>query len=150
MLLQTLFIILHVATAAAWFGMALRLPAHARLALAAGPAAAAIVADDTGRTVRLMGFFLILTLAFSLLAFFLGGGFATYGAEFHTAILLFVLLIVAHYALLRPAWSAVHRAAMGGDGKAPLGRIAMATGLSHTLWLIILVLMFWRRLVIFL
>ena len=67
--LKHVLTLLHIITAAAWFGMGLRLAAQARLVLKLDRPAALALADDTGRTVRFMGFFIVLTLVFAFATF---------------------------------------------------------------------------------
>lgn len=147
MLLKWIFVILHVITGAAWFGLGLRLAAQARLAATAP--GGGLLATDGQRTVRFMGAFLVLTLVFSLIAFFAGGGFSVYGPQYHTSITLLLIMIGLHYLLVRPAWNKLTTA----TGQQPVAtdvaessrkRVAIATGIGHLLWLTILVLMFWK------
>lgn len=140
-----LFIFLHVLTAAAWFGLGLRLAGQARTALDAPGEAGLALSRDIGRTVNLMGTFILLTFLFSMLVLGLGGG---YGGQlqYHVASMLIVLLTVVQLWLIRPASKGLHQAVEGeGDGARFAKRLAMATGIGHLLWLVILVLMFWNR-----
>ncbi|HET6567678.1 MAG TPA: hypothetical protein VFG50_06920 [Rhodothermales bacterium] len=151
MFFQYIFVILHILTAAAWFGLALRIVAHARVALSVDPGAAKVVAGDVSRTVKLMNVFIILTLVFALIAFFIGGGFARYTTPYHTSILLLILLCLDQFYLIRPATSKLLAAVTAGpvnpaDATAYRKRLAMATGIGHTLWVIIIILMFWTSL----
>ncbi len=146
-LLQYIFVILHIVTAAAWFGLGLRLAGRARVVLSMSEAAAKALVDDTQRSVYLMNVFVVLTLLFALAAFFLGGGFAAYGPAFHTSILLLVVLILDQFLLIRPGWN--NLPAVLNDAAAAESlrkRIAMGTGVGHLLWFAILVLMFWDEL----
>lgn len=140
-----LFIFLHVLTAAAWFGLGLRLAGQARTALDAEGAVGLALARDIGRTVNLMGTFILLTFLFSMMVLGLGGGYAGQ-LQYHVASLLIVLLTVVQLWLIRPAWKGLHQAVEdGGNGARHARRMAMATGVGHLLWLLILVLMFWNR-----
>jgi hypothetical protein len=146
-----LFVILHILTAAAWFGMGLRLAARARAVATTDPVAAGPLADDTARTVRLMGIFIVLTLIFSYAAFFIGGGFAAYGRlpEFHIAFTLILVLVAVHFLLIHRPWGrldAIVRGSESGDAPGLAKKVAMGTGIGHLLWLVLLVLMFWRHL----
>lgn len=140
-----LFVLLHVVTAAAWFGLALRIGGQARAALTAGGAAGETVADEGQRSVRLMNIFVVLTLLFGLGAFFAGGGFGVYGPVYHTSILLIVILAAVQFFVIRPGWQQL-RAALGGAGdpESARKRVAIGTGVGHLVWLTLLVLMFWR------
>lgn len=140
MLLLYVFVILHIVTAAAWFGLALPLSRRGRLVAAGGPAAAPL-AEEGNRTVTMLGVFAVLTFVFGLVALFLGGGFGAYGPQYHTSMLLILILIGVHYGLVRPGWNALRAGDAGGQK-----RVAMGTGIGHLLWLVILVLMFWTYL----
>jgi hypothetical protein len=140
LLLKWVFVILHIVTAAAWFGLALPLSRRARLVAAGGPAAGAL-AEEGERTIKLLGIFAVLTLVFSLVAFLIGGGFGAYGPQYHTSLLLILVLIGVHYGVVRPGWNALSAGDASGQK-----RVAMGVGIGHMLWLVILVLMFWIRL----
>jgi hypothetical protein len=149
-LLKYVFVILHVITAAGWFGLGLRLAGQARTAMSAEATAAQALVKDAQRSVYLMNVFIVLTLVFSLGAFFLGGGFAVYGPAYHTSLLLIVLMTLDQFLLIRPGWRGLQTALAGpSDADAAASfrkRIAMGTGIGHLMWLIILVLMFWPQL----
>lgn len=133
-MIYSLAVLLHIITAAAWFGLGLSLSAQARAGAPAG-------ASDAGaRTVKLMGLFSVLTLVLALVALFAGGGFGSYGPQYHTSLLLIVVLVGLQYGLIRPAWGKL----AGGDASAR-GRVAMGTGIGHLVWLVILVLMLWQQ-----
>lgn len=133
----SLAVLLHILTAAAWFGLGLGLAGQARAA--ADPGTPALAAPGA-RTVRMMGLFSVLTLVFGLLALVLGRGFAGYGPQFHTSLLLIAALVGVQYGLIGPAWKRL----AAGDASAR-GRVAMGTGIGHVLWLVTLVLMLWER-----
>ncbi|MDX1530481.1 MAG: hypothetical protein R3362_03055 [Rhodothermales bacterium] len=147
LLLKYVCVILHVITAAAWFGLGLPLARRARATADVEPVAAAALAADGGRTVRLMSVFAILTLVFSLAAFFLGGGFGAYGPQYHTSLLLILAFVGVQLFLIGRGWSGLQAAvAAGGDAEAARKKVAMGVGIGHTLWLALLVLMFWNQL----
>lgn len=139
LILKWILVILHIITAAAWFGLGLRLAGQART-VAEGNAPA--LAEDAGRSVQLMNVFILLTLLFSVGAFLVGGGFAGYGPQYHTSLLLILVLTGLQLFLIRPAWNAL----AGGDGDLERARkrVAIGTGIGHLTWLVILVLMFWK------
>lgn len=141
LLLKFIFVILHIITAAAWFGLALRLTGQARTTAAAEPAAAAALAADGAHTVRLLGIFVVLTFVFALGAFLVGGAFGAYGPAYHTSLLLILVLIGVQFGLIRPGWAALQRGEAGGKK-----RVAMGTGIGHLLWLVLLILMYWTQL----
>ena len=148
-LILNIFVVLHVITAAAWFGLGLRLAGQARTVLKLDRAAAAALAEDVQRSVRLMGIFIVLTFIFGLIAFFAGGGFAVYGPIYHTSLTLIVILILLQFLLIRPSWKKL-QAGLAAEKKAGQvesyrKRLAMGTGIGHLIWLVLLVLMFWNR-----
>ncbi len=144
--IHSLFVVLHVITAAAWFGLALRLGAQARNVLAHDGPTALALADDVGRSVKFTGIFIGLTFLFAVLAFFLGGGFGYYGPIYHTSLLLIVIAVVVHFFLVQPAWAKLREAvAQGVGGDDHRKRVTMGVGIEHLLWLVLIVLMFWNR-----
>lgn len=143
-------VILHVITAAAWFGLGLRITSQARSVVEAGPDAGQALASATGRTISLMNIFVVLTLVFSLGALFAGGGFERYGWPYHTSITLILLLLGVQFFVIRRNWSNL-TAALGSDASAAQSaakRLAAGTGAGHLLWLTTLVLMFWEQVTI--
>ena len=146
--LKLVLILLHIITAAAWFGMGLRLAAQARLVLKLDRPAALALADDTGRTVRFMGFFIVLTLVFAFATFVVGSiGPVRYGGQYHTAMTLIVVLVAIQYFLVQPGWKKLRGAVEAGtDAEAFRKRVAMGVGMGHLLWVVLLVLMFWDKL----
>ena len=148
LLLKHILTLLHIITAAAWFGMGLRLAAQARAVLTLDRPAALALADDTARTVRFMGLFIGLTLLFGFATFVVGSiGPASYGGQFHTAMTLIVVLVAIQYLLVQPAWTKLRNAVeTGDDAEAFRKRVAMGVGIGHLLWFVLLVLMFWDKL----
>ncbi len=146
--LKLVLTLLHIITAAAWFGMGLRLAAQARLVLKLDRPAALALADDTGRTVRFMGFFIVLTLVFAFATFVVGSiGPVRYGGQYHTAMTLIVVLVAIQYFLVQPGWKKLRGAVEAGtDAEAFRKRVAMGVGMGHLLWFVLLVLMFWDKL----
>ncbi len=150
--LKNVFVLLHILTAAAWFGLGLRLAAQARRALTLEPKAAQALLEEGAASVRQMGVFLVATLLFGLGALFAGGGFGVYGAPYHTSLLLLLVLIGLQWGMLRPAWRSLQQALGSHASDVPQAersrkRVALVTGLGHLLWVIILVLMYWNTLV---
>ncbi len=137
--LWQLLIFLHVVTAAAWFGLSLRLGSQARLA-AAGESA---ILEEGAHAVRLMNLMVLLTFVFSMGALLLGGGYPSQ-MQYHVASLLIVLLAVVQFALIRPAWARLGTEVKEGK-EASARRVAMFAGIGHLMWLVMLVLMFWNR-----
>lgn len=152
MLLKWILVILHIITAAAWFGLGLRLAGQARSVLSLEGEAQATLADDGQQSVRLMNIFILLTLVFSLGAFVAGGHFSTYGPAYHSAVTLIVLLTLDQLVVIRPAWNTLQAYARGEGidadaAQSAKSRVAIGTGVGHLIWLVLLGLMFANRLV---
>jgi hypothetical protein len=153
LLLKWILVILHIITAAAWFGLGLRLAGQARTVLNLEGNARVTLAEEGHQSVWLMNIFIVLTLLFSLGAFVAGGHFDTYGPAYHSAITLIVLLTLAQLFVIRPAWGTLKAFAEDPestnleDAQSAKTRVAMGTGIGHLLWIILLGLMFANRLV---
>lgn len=144
--LYYLFVILHIITAASWFGLGLRLAGQARRTLAAEAEAARILLDDGGRTVYLMNIMIVLTIAFSYAAFFLGGGFGGNPPSFHIALTLIIVLAAIQFLMIHSGWNGLRRGIESNEPQfadSSRKKVAIGTGIGHTLWLILLILMFW-------
>lgn len=146
MLIKWILVILHIITAAAWFGLGLRLAGQAREVLASNGEAQIALAEDGQRSVWLMNVFILLTLVFSVGAFIAGGHFDAYGPVYHSAITLIVLLTLDQLVVIHPAWKTLVAQATDEDNtEAAEGaktKVAIGTGVGHLLWLILLGLMF--------
>lgn len=149
-MLKSIFVLLHILTAAAWLGVGLRVASRARTAIELGGEAGTALVSDGASSVRQMNIFIVLTLLFSIGAFIAGGHFSTYGPVYHTSLLLIVVLVGIQLFVIRPGWTALQEAVAGDDGgssgaEAARKRIAIGTGVGHLLWLVMLVLMLWNR-----
>lgn len=153
MLLKWILVILHIITAAAWFGLGLRLAGQARTVLSLEGQAQASLAEDGQQSVWLMNIFIVLTLVFSIGAFVAGGHFNVYGPAYHTSITLIVLLTLDQLFVIRPGWGTLQAFATGtggasaDDAQSAKTRVAIGTGVGHLIWLVLLGLMFANRLV---
>lgn len=152
MLLKWILVILHIITAAAWFGIGLRLTGQARAVLQHDGDARRALADEGDQSVWLMNLFVVLTLIFSISAFVAGGHFGTYGPVYHTALLLIVILTADQLVVIRGGWARLSALASEGapatdDLESAKRRVAIGTGVGHLIWLVLLVLMFANRLV---
>lgn len=152
-MLKSIFVVLHVITAAAWFGLGLRLAGQARKVAELGGETSIAMAADGRTSVWQMTLFIILTFLFSLGAFIAGGHFEAYGPIYHTSLTLILLLVADQLFVIRPGWNALQAAVTTPDGtsadveaaESARKRIAIGTGVGHLLWLILLVLMFWNQ-----
>lgn len=146
LVVKYLAVILHIITAAAWFGLGLRLPRVARLA-AAGGAGGTALAAEAEETAGKMRLFALLTMVFAYTALFSGISAGTsYGAAFHTAATLILVLLAVQFFLIGPGAARLRQAVGAGDtaaAEAAAKRTAMGTGIGHLLWTVLLVLMFW-------
>ena len=152
MILKWILVILHIITAAAWFGIGLRLAGQARAVVQQEGAVRAALAEDGSQSVWLMNLFMVLTLVFSIGAFVAGGHFVTYGPVYHTALLLIVVLTADQLVVIRGGWSTlsslVEEASPDADAlDSARKRVAIGTGVGHLIWLVLLVLMFVNRFV---
>lgn len=149
MLVKNVFVILHVITAAAWFGLGLRLSGQGRKALELGGEAGKTLAEDGKSTVWQMTLFIVLTLVFSIVAFIAGGHFQAYGPVYHTSLLLILVLVADQLFVIRPGWNSLRTALVEGSGadaaESARKRVAMGTGVGHLLWVILVLLMLWSR-----
>lgn len=144
LLIKYLAVILHIVTAAAYFGMGLLL---ARQARAFAVERTASLGEIGLRAARLMTMFAVLTFVFGLVAFLTGGGFAFYPPQFHISLTVILVLIAVHIFLVQGSWKKLAAAVSGGtDATSPAKRVAMGVGIAHLIWLILLVLMFWGQL----
>jgi len=151
LLLKHVLVILHIATAAAWFGLGLRLAGRARAVVGETGEARVALVEDGAQSVWLMNVFIILTLLFSLGAFIAGGHFASYGPAYHAAVTLIVILTLDQLFVIRSGWSTLQanvEPESGNPEAAESGRkrVAIGTGVGHLLWIVLLILMFWDRL----
>lgn len=140
MLLKNILVLLHVVTAAGWFGLALILGAISRQT----------VEDDGARLIsvgskveRLMTIFIVLTFIFGFGALFAGGGFAAYGPLYHTSILLIFILVLLQLFVIRRGWASI-AGASGGSGS-NRKKVSMGIGVGHLIWLGVLIMMFWNH-----
>ncbi|MFN3596256.1 MAG: hypothetical protein ACK41D_03190 [Rubricoccaceae bacterium] len=140
--LHVSLIFLHVVLAAAWFGLGLALPALARSAMADGGAPVAALGR---RVLLIMGVALVGFYVVAVGNFLTGGSVRVYGWPYHTAITLGLLLIGVHFLLLQPAWGQLVKGLGTPEADVARGRLGMAIGIGHTLWLVMLVLMYLPR-----
>jgi len=145
-LLYNLTLTLHIIFAAAWFGLALPLPAFFRTLSALEPPCAVTFNVTLTRILRQLTLFLFLTLVFGIITLLTGGGFAAYGPRYHTSILLLLLMIGFQWQIQRIL--SKQQARLMDDPAAlkhKIKQVAMFTGINHLFWLIILILMLWNR-----
>ncbi len=137
-MIKGIFVVLHVITAAGWFGIALLLTSISRSAAGSSDHA---LRDVGSKAVAMMTLFIVLTFLFGVLAFLVGGGFAVYGPEYHTSLLLILILIGVQYLMIRRGWVSLIG---GGEPASARKKLAIGTGVGHLIWLVVLVLMLSR------
>lgn len=139
--IKNIFVLLHIVTAAGWFGVALVLGRIARAAVSSSDEGL----RETGtRAVGLAGMFAALTFLFGLIAFLVGGGFGAYGPEYHTSLLFMLVLVGIQFLAIRPAWGVVSTPGEDEVRQAAGKRLSMSIGAGHLIWLFVLVLMLAR------
>ena len=141
--IKNIFVLLHIITAAGWFGVALLLGRLARAAVSSSDAAL----RETGtRAVGVAGVFAALTLLFGLVAFLIGNRIGpAYGPEYHTSLLFMLILVGIHFLAIRPAWKVASSPGEEATRLAASKRLSMSVGAGHLLWLFVLVLMLSSR-----
>lgn len=143
MIIKILLLILHILTAAAWFGLSIRLGSQAKFA-ATGQHSVAV---DGTRTLSLMSIMLISLFVFSMALLIIGGGYPDM-VQYHIAATLIIFLLIIQFVFLRPAWNKlVIEVEAPQTGRASLyaRRISIFAGTGHLLWVTLLILMFWNR-----
>lgn len=147
--MKTVILIVHIAAAALILGASLGWGRFLRQAAEAGQAAVRVAVDDVSRRLLLVRIGSMMTLFTGIALIFLGGGFAIVPKNYHIA--LTVMLAGAGWVFLGVVPKVKALAQVGGasefdraafDGK--VGKVGMATGIVHGLWLVLIVLMFVR------
>ncbi len=140
-------IILHVATAASWFGLSIRLPELSKRIASSDQASANTLAASGMATVEMMNKFPVLLYVFALIAISLGPGFGGIGWPFHIALTLGLVLILIQIFLIRRNWAALQEAVGTENVDVARKKVAMSLGVGHLVWFVLLVLMFLPRVI---
>lgn len=141
-------LLIHVTFAAALFGGTLFLTGMCRRGLAAGDGALRHAAGEAGRVNALAKISAILTFLSGFGLIFAVGGFKAVSPRIHTAMLIMLIAIGFSAAVMGPAVKKLQAAA--GEvvdraaAEAAIKKLAMGSGVLHTLWLVLLILMVWR------
>lgn len=140
-------LVLHILSAALWFGAGIRQTGQIRTAVDVGGEAGSVLAGEIDRIRRIVLFAMGGTLVFSVTALFLLGGFAAYGPRFHISLGLVLVMALVETGLIQPAWRRLRSGLTDQSAGEASGssRIAMYVGINHLLWLVVLVLMVWGR-----
>jgi hypothetical protein len=140
-------LILHIAFAAIWFGGGIRLAGQVRKAASDTSGDVQALVRDIDGTRRLILWAVGGTLVFSLLVFFMYGGFASYGPRYHASLGLVLVMAAIELVLTQPAWTSIRDVRLADtetDVSSKTGRVAMFVGINHLLWIVVLALMVWR------
>lgn len=143
--LFVLALVLHIACAAAWFGLSLHLPGLSRAIVLSDVSIGEALAASGARTIRLMDFFALLMYVFAFIAIIVGPGFGGLGWPHHFALSLGLILILVQVFLIRRNWAALQGAVGSGDTGSARKKVAMSLGIGHLIWFTLLVLMFLHR-----
>jgi len=151
MWLYVLLRVFHITVAALWFGAPLGMVGLLRGGLASGPEAFKMSCALVGKKGKIAGIAGILTLLSGIAIIFQMGGFGSVPVPIHIAMGLVLVMLGLAFGVLKPlggkisayAGSDLDDAARA-DIDGMLKKMAMLTGITHTLWLVILVLMYWR------
>lgn len=137
-LVHTFAIALHILFAAAWFGLALALPALARAATSGGaPGGEKVISAMNGSIVL----FYVFAMANWMIGMQLGFEIQYNAWPYHTALTLGLILVAVQWLIIRPGWKSL----VSGDVEKGRKRLAMGTGIGHLVWLILFVLMYIGR-----
>ena len=143
--------VLHITCAALWFGAPLGVVKLLRNGLAGGPETFRMSAASGAKRGAMAGIAGILTLATGLTIVLHMGGFGIVAPQIHAAILVAVVIIGVSIGVLKPMGaklSAIAEKGLDDEGRAQAEAILKKMGpISHGihgLWLLLLVLMYWR------
>lgn len=140
--LRVLVLVIHVAAAATVLGGSLNWGRALKQAAAAGAAAWGVVIADVSGRLALVRITSIVTLLTGVALIFIRGGFSAVSPTFHIALTLMLFATGWVMFFITPAVKALAQAKVGDGSPVNVGKIGMATGVLHTVWLVLLVLMF--------
>ena len=147
MTLAILLKILHIATAAAWFGLILAIPGKIRRGLAVGGDAARFAVTEGERAQKLALIMGGATIVFGVALVLSEGSFKAQPRIIHMSLGLAIVLLAFGWLVTKRACAEAGGALSLGDSVRLISarkRLAMACGIEQLLWLMILVLMVWR------
>jgi hypothetical protein len=147
LVLRLILLVVHIAAAAVSFGAPLGLGRLLRGVASLDAKAYELVAKDTAKRTGLGRICGLVSMFSGLALIFLRGGFGAVGKNYHTALLLMWALLGVQFFIARPVVRKLV-AAIGGAVPSPqelsaaAGKLGMAIGIGHALWVTILILMF--------
>lgn len=147
MSMKTLVLLVHISAAAVVLGASLGWGRLLRQAAEAGQATARVAIADVARRLVLVRITSMMTLFTGVALIFFGGGFAVVPKNYHIALTLMLAGIGWVFLGVVPkvrALAKLTEAAPFEPSKfaGSVGKIGMATGIIHAIWLSLLVLMF--------
>jgi len=149
MFLRVVLLILHVASAALLFGAPLGLPRVLRNGLRLGDEPFRVAVDEALKRARLAQIGSLLTLLTGVALIFNAGGFGMTSPNFHAALGIMLLAIGFSAAWMGPNTGKLVQSSQPtpvrrSQAEAAIKKLAIGAGVLHTLWFILLTLMFVR------
>ena len=145
MMLLALVKVLHVLSAATWFGFGLRTAGDVRRTLDRGKPHTDLLVARMAAVPMTTPAAATLTVLTGLGLIFLSGGFAGVPVRIHIGFGLTLVLAILALGVANPTWRAIAKLLGSGADPAqarPLARrFAMLTGVGHLLWVAVLALM---------
>ena len=142
-------LVLHIASAAVIFGSSMGAARSLRAGLAAGPKAFGVVSAGAARRGSLSLVASLVTLLTGVVLIFMAGGFGAVKPNFHAALTLMMVAIGLSAFFSAPR---IKKLVQLSKSEAPdttaatalIKQVGMGVGISHALWIVILVLMLYR------
>jgi|AP95_1055475.scaffolds.fasta_scaffold64216_2 uncharacterized membrane protein len=151
MVVYILLRVVHIACAAVWFGAPLGLVKLLKMGLERGPDAFRMSAAVGAKRGAMAGIAGVLTLLTGLAMVFHLGGFGSVAPQIHGAILIALVMLGISVGVLKPMGAELSEIAEKGldeagrtRAQAILKKMGPITHSIHGLWLLLLVLMYWR------
>ena len=140
------FRLLHVLFVSVWFGSSLSIGGDAKLALKERENGGQVLMQRTSLAFQRSFAALILTFGSGLAVLFFKGGFSTVGGAIHAAIATTLVAILARAVIAMPALARIRKGISGSDedaadAESSTGKLSMALGIEHLMFLIGLTLM---------
>jgi hypothetical protein len=142
-----ILLVVHIAAAAVAFGAPLGIGRLLKGAAAIDAQTLKLVVADAAKRTFLARVSAVTSLFSGVALIFVRGGFAAVSKNYHTALLVMWVLIGVQFFITRPAVRSAAEAAnaipLDRDAiSKSAGKLGMAMGLGHALWVAILILMF--------
>jgi hypothetical protein len=143
--------VLHIAFAATWFGLPIGSTGATKRALGRDVAAVRAALLEANRRENASLVFGVLTLVTGVVLVFDLGGFGAIPASYHLALTLILVMLALSLVLLRPTGAKLQALANDPSFRLPdetarslVKRLTIGSGVMQLLWLVILVLMYYR------